>query len=461
MPKTPIAEQDPKKRIKNFNEVALGYTPEQAIQEAKRCLNCKLSKCVAGCPVEVNIPAFINEVAKGDFSKAFQIIKDKNNLPAVCGRVCPQENQCEKVCVLCAKGESVAVGRLERFVGDWGCENRLAQPEKQTPKTKRHKIAIIGAGPAGLVCAADLAKMGYPVTVFESLHYPGGVLQYGIPEFRLPRKILDLEIDYIKKAHNVNIVLNTVISASRKFEDLKKDGFSAIFIGTGAGLPYFMGIEGETLNGVYSANEFLTRVNLMKAYNFPEYDTPVSVGNRVAVIGAGNVAIDSARCALRLGAKEVVIVYRRTKNEMPARLEEIKHAEEEGIKFNFLTNPVRILSDGKGWVKAMECVKNKLGQADSSGRPSPVVIKGSEYTEEFQTVICAIGQGPNPILLRSIPELKLNKRGYIEADNATLATSIEGVYAGGDITTGSATVIAAMGAGKRAARSINEYLKNK
>jgi len=461
MPKTLYSEQDPKTRIKNFNEVASGYTPQQAVDEAKRCLKCKSPKCVGGCPVEINIPAFIKEVAEGNFEKALRIIKEKNNLPAVCGRVCPQETQCEKACILCVAkksvDESVGIGRLERFAADWGYENKISGAPGVVKKQKATKIAIVGAGPAGLTCAADLASMGFSVTIFESLHEPGGVLWYGIPEFRLPKRILSAEINYIKSL-GVEIAVNKVIGSSETVEDLKKAGFVAFFIGTGAGLPYFLGIEGEWLNGVYSANEFLTRVNLMKAYKFPEYDTPIVVGKRVAVIGAGNVAMDSARSALRLGAEEVVIVYRRTRDEMPARLEEIRHAEQEGIKFNLLTNPTKIFNNGNGWVKAMECVKNKLGEPDSTGRPRPVPIEGSEYTGNFDTVISAIGQGPNPLLLKSIPELKLNKKGYIEANPDTFATSIAGVYAGGDITTGAATVIEAMGAGKRAARSINEYL---
>ena len=412
-------------------------------------------------------------MANERFAKALQVLKEKNNLPAVCGRVCPQETQCEQVCIVgklkdktgaCPSGfdEPVTIGRLERFVADWGINNRETRNQSTETRIqkKNRKVAVIGSGPAGLTAAADLARMGWPVTVFESLHAAGGVLQYGIPEFRLPRFVLDAEIDYIKSL-GVEIVLDAVIGASRTFEDLKDDGFAAFFIGTGAGLPYFLGIEGENLNGVYSANEFLTRINLMKAYRFPDYDTPISVGRRVAVIGAGNVAMDSARCARRLGAEEVTVVYRRTKNEMPARAEEIKHAEEEGIRFNLLTNPTRILGDENGWVKAMECVKNSLGEPDASGRPRPVAIKGSEYVSAFDTIVCAIGQGPNPLLLSSILKLELNKRGYIKADPDTFASSIPGVYAGGDITTGAATVIDAMGAGKRAARSIDEYLKEK
>lgn len=468
MPKTPILEQDPKKRVKNFNEVALGYSEEQAVEEAKRCLSCKKPLCVGGCPVEIDIPGFVKEIANRNFAKALEILKEKNNFPAVCGRVCPQETQCEDVCIVrktrdktgvCPSGfdEPVAIGRLERFIADWGIGQQPSVAGHPPRRKTGRKVAVIGSGPAGLTCAADLARMGEEVTVFESLHSPGGVLQYGIPEFRLPRNILDVEIGYIKSL-GVKIVLNAAIGASRTFEDLKKSGFSAFFIGTGAGLPYFMGIEGENLNGVYSANEFLTRINLMKAYKFPQYDTPIVVGKRVAVIGAGNVAVDAARSALRLGAEEVVIVYRRARDEMPARAEEIKHAEEEGIKLKLLTSPTRILGAENGWVRAVECIKNSLGEPDSSGRPRPVPVSGSEYIEEFDALVSAIGQGPNPLLLSSVEGLKLNKRGYIEADPHTFATSIRGVYAGGDIVTGAATVIEAMGAGKRAARSIQGYL---
>ncbi len=470
MPKIPIPEQDPKERIKNFNEVALGYNREQAIAEAKRCLRCKAPKCVAGCPVEIDITAFITEIAGGNFARALSIIKEKNNLPAVCGRVCPQETQCEQVCILSRKSpqEAVAIGRLERFAADWGFEHEglkansesLEQEGKRAKNQNKEgaKVAVIGSGPAGLTAAADLARMGRQVVIFESLHEPGGVLRYGIPEFRLPKRILDIEIDYIKSM-GVGIVLNCLIGASKSLDDFKKEGFKAFFISTGAGLPTFLGVEGENLNGVYSANEFLTRVNLMKGYKFPQYDTPVTVKSRVAVVGAGNVAMDSARCAKRLGAEEVVIVYRRGRDEMPARLEEIKHAEEEGISLQLLTNPTRVIGGRNGQVEAMECIKNSLGQPDASGRPRPVPIEGSESIQQFDTVICAIGQGPNPLLLSSIPQLELNKKGYIVADPETLATSIPGLYAGGDIVTGAATVIDAMGAGKRAARSIDGFLR--
>ncbi|MEW6617987.1 MAG: NADPH-dependent glutamate synthase [bacterium] len=447
----PMPTQDPKERIKNFNEVALGYPPTAAIEEANRCLKCKKPKCIEGCPVGVDIPAFVDFIANGDFTSAINKIKEKNNLPAICGRVCPQETQCEILCVLGKKGEPVAIGRLERFAAD--CEQEITIP-KITPNGK--KVAVIGAGPAGLTCAGDLAKLGYEVTIFESLHDTGGVLRYGIPEFRLPKTIVDKEVDYIKKL-GVQIEVNVVVGSTTTINELKNNGFKAFFIGTGAGLPYFLGIPGENLNGVYSANEFLTRTNLMKAYKFPEYDTPIKVGKKVAVVGAGNVAMDSARCAKRLGAEDVYIVYRRSFEEMPARAEEIHHAEEEGIIFKLLTNPTKILGNERGWVTAIECLKMELGQPDESGRRKPIPIPGSEFTLEMDTVIPALGQGPNPLLLHATPGLELNKRGNIVV-NEDLKTSLEGVYAGGDIVTGAATVISAMGAGKKAALSIHQYL---
>lgn len=443
--------QSPKKRIKNFNEVALGYLPAQAIEEANRCLKCRKPKCIEGCPVGIDIPAFINFIANGDFQEGIAKIKEKNNLPAICGRVCPQETQCEILCVLGKKAEPIAIGRLERFAAD--NEKELTIPEI-TPNGK--KVAIIGSGPAGLTCAADLAKMGYEVTIFESLHDTGGVLRYGIPEFRLPKTIVAKEVEYIKKL-GVKIEVNVVVGLITTIAELKSDGFKAIFIATGAGLPYFLGIPGENLNGVYSANEFLTRTNLMKAYQFPEYDTPIKVGRKVAVVGAGNVAMDAARCALRLGAEEVYIVYRRSFEEMPARAEEIHHAKEEGIIFKLLTNPTKILGNSKGWVVSMECIKMELGEPDASGRKRPVPIPNSEFILEVDTIISALGQGPNPLLLHATKGLELNKRGNIVTDE-NLKTSLDGVYAGGDIVTGAATVISAMGAGKKAAVSINEYL---
>lgn len=447
--------QKPQERIKNFEEVALGYTEELVLQEAKRCLLCRQGQCKQGCPVEIEITGFVKEIINKNYLEALKIIRQKNNLPAICGRVCPQETQCEQYCIIAKKDKPVAIGRLERFVADWAIERGLVDSDLKPILKKGKKIAIIGSGPAGLTCAADLAKTGYGVTIFEGLHASGGVLRYGIPEFRLPKKIVDTEIDLIKKM-GVNIELNVVVGKTKTIEELRQEGFSAFFIGTGAGLPYFLGIPGENFNGVYSANEFLTRTNLMKAYKFPEYDTPVKVGKRVCVIGAGNVAMDSARAALRLGAEEVLIVYRRSEAEMPARLEEIEHAKEEGIKFYLLTTPLRIIGDEEGWVKEIECLKNELGTPDESGRRSPVPIAGSEFIIPTETIVCAIGQGPNPLLLSTLPKLKLNKRGNIIVDE-NLMTSIPGIFAGGDIVTGAATVIEAMGAGKKAARSIDSY----
>jgi glutamate synthase (NADPH/NADH) small chain len=463
-----MKEQSPQERINNFNEVALGYTPQQAVSEAKRCLTCRNASCIRGCPVEIDIPGFIAEVKKGNFSKAYQILKEKNNLPAICGRVCPQETQCERFCLLAAKGKPVAIGSLERFVADWAISHRTSsimsgaseKSERESEDLKRNtkKIAVIGSGPAGLTAAADLARMGYQVTIFESLHAAGGVLRYGIPEFRLPKKMVDIEIGYIKNL-GVEIEVNAVIGKTKTIGELRAEGFKAFFIGTGAGLPYFLGIEGENFNGVYSANEFLTRVNLMNAYQFPDYDTPVNTGKRVAVIGAGNVALDSARVARRIGAEQVEIVYRRTEAEMPARIEEIRHAREEGIKFKFLSNPVKIYGDNNGWVKGMRCLKNRLGELDSSGRRSPIPIPNSEFDFDCDMVVIAIGQGPNPLLLSTIPDLKLNSKGNIKADSEG-KTSIPDIFAGGDIVTGAATVIEAMGLGKRSARAIDKYLNN-
>ncbi len=451
-----MPKQDPQLRRENFNEVALGFTSAQAQTEAQRCLNCKKPLCVQGCPVEIDIPRFIKLLAEGDPEAALAKIKEKNSLPAICGRVCPQENQCEKLCILGKKGEPIAIGALERYCADWG---RAHQSGEQLPEVKatKGKVAVVGSGPAGLTAAADLAQMGYQVTVFESLHAPGGVLRYGIPEFRLPKEIVDYEVKYLEKL-GVEIKTNFLIGKTLTLKELFDQGYQAIFIGTGAGLPYFLGIPGENLNGVYSANEFLTRVNLMKAYKFPEYDTPICLGQRVAVVGAGNVAMDAARTALRLGAEEVSIVYRRSREEMPARLEEIENAEEEGIIFRLLTNPVRLEGNETGDVTAMICQKMELGEPDASGRRRPVPIPGSEFALPVDTVVVAIGQGPNPILLQGTEGLALNKRGYIEVDPETLMTSIPGVFAGGDIVTGAATVIAAMGAGKKAARAIDRYL---
>jgi len=450
--------QDPQERIKNFNEVALGYPEETAIAEAERCLQCKKPLCVEGCPVGVDIPEFIKEIAAGNFAEAAKILKRKNSLPAVCGRVCPQETQCESKCILGKKGQPVAIGRLERFAADYELAHGVAQVEKAPPTGKR--VAVIGAGPAGLACAGELAKAGHQVTIFEALHVAGGVLMYGIPEFRLPKEIVQREIDNLK-ALGVEILVNHVVGKVTSVHELLGNGYDAVFIGTGAGLPNFLGIPGENLNGVYSANEFLTRTNLMKGYLFPEYATPVKVGKKVAVLGAGNVAMDAARTAKRLGAEEVTIIYRRSRAEMPARAEEVEHAEEEGIKFMLLTNPVQINGDENGDVKSLTCLRYELGEPDESGRRKPIPIDGSEFEVEFDTVVVAIGQGPNPLVTKSTPGLKLNKWGNIGVDEETLATSIPGVYAGGDIVTGAATVILAMGAGKKAAASINEYLKTK
>ena len=452
-----MPEQDPKLRIQNFNEVTLGYTRENAIREASRCLQCKNMPCVEGCPVNITIPAFIKKIKEGDFMGAIHTIKETNALPAVCGRVCPQETQCESKCILGKKGEPVAIGRLERFVADYELQQGdVRVPE--LPKPTGKKVAIVGAGPAGLTVAGEMAKKGHEVTVFEALHKAGGVLVYGIPEFRLPKSIVQREVDYVGKL-GAKIKVDTIVGQTVTMDELFAQGYDAIFIGTGAGLPYFLNIPGENLNGVYSANEFLTRSNLMKAYLFPEYDTPVRVGSKVAVIGGGNVAMDSARVAKRLGGENVYLVYRRSRDEMPARAEEAHHAEEEGIDFRLLTNPIRVVGDDKGWVKGLECVKMELGEPDASGRRRPVEIKGSNHIIDVGVVIVAIGQGPNPILTQSTEGLKLRKSGNIDADPETGKTSKKGVFAGGDIVTGAATVILAMGAGRKAAAAIDEYLK--
>ncbi|WP_054935418.1 MULTISPECIES: NADPH-dependent glutamate synthase [Moorella] len=454
-----MPSQNPKERIRNFNEVALGYTEEMALAEAERCLQCKKAPCRQGCPVEVDIPAFISLIKEKDFDGAIAKIKEKNNLPAICGRVCPQENQCEKYCTVGKKHEPVAIGRLERFVADYQMAKGEAAVVSKAPATG-FKVAVIGSGPAGLTAAADLARMGHQVTVFEALHVPGGVLMYGIPEFRLPKKIVQQEIDSIRQL-GVEIRTNAVVGKVTTVDELLASGYDAVFIGTGAGLPHFMGIPGENLLGVYSANEFLTRTNLMKAYLFPHYATPIKVGRRVAVIGAGNVAMDAARTALRLGAEESYIVYRRSAAEMPARKEEVEHAEEEGVQFHLLTSPVKIYGDDRGVVTGMTCQRFELGEPDASGRRRPVPIPGSEYDMEVDTVVMAIGQGPNPLVLRTTPGLELTRKGTIAADEATGATSRKGVFAGGDIVTGAATVILAMGAGKAAARAIDKYLREK
>ncbi|MCR5420078.1 MAG: NADPH-dependent glutamate synthase [Lachnospiraceae bacterium] len=455
--RVPITEQDPKVRATNFEEVCLGYTAEEAMAEASRCLNCKNARCVQGCPVSIDIPAFIQEVKAGNFEKASRIISASSALPAVCGRVCPQESQCEGKCVRGIKGDPVAIGKLERFVADWARENNI-KPEPATEK-KNAKVAVIGSGPAGLTCAGELAKMGYDVTIFEALHEPGGVLVYGIPEFRLPKqKVVAAEIDNVK-ALGVKIETNVIVGKSITVDELmEEEGYDAVFIGSGAGLPRFMGIPGESANGVFSANEYLTRSNLMKAFD-EEYDTPINPGKKVAVVGGGNVAMDAARTALRLGA-EVTVVYRRSEEELPARVEEVHHAKEEGIRFNLLTNPTEILVDDKGWVKGMKCVKMELGEPDESGRRSPIVIEGSEFEMELDTVIMSLGTSPNPLISSTTKGLEVNRRKCIVAEEEFGKTSKEGVYAGGDAVTGAATVILAMGAGKAAAKGIDEYLKS-
>jgi glutamate synthase (NADPH/NADH) small chain len=454
MPERPAQE-----RIKDFEEVAVGYTIETAIEEAKRCIECQNPKCVGGCPVEIDIPAFLKLIAIGDMEGAIRKIKEKNSLPAICGRVCPQEDQCEKVCILGIKGKPVAVGALERFVADQEIRNPKSEirNKPQISKSKSQKVAVVGSGPAGLTCAGDLAKMGYPVTLFESLSTPGGVLVYGIPEFRLPKKIVEIEIDYVRSL-GVELVTDVLIGKTITIEELFSQGYKAIFIGSGAGLPQFLGVPGENLLGVYSANEFLARVNLMKAYKFPEYLTPVKVGKKVAVLGAGNVAMDAARVALRLGAKEVTIVYRRSRDEMPARAEEIERAEGEGIIFKLLTAPTEIRGDKNGWVREMECLKMALGEPDASGRKRPVPIEGSEFIIEADTIISAIGNKPNPLIPRATAELKVEKWGGVIINETTRMTSIPGVFAGGDIVRGAATVISAMGDGKKAAEQINSFL---
>lgn len=457
MKKTPISVQDPKVRATNFDEVCLGYTMEEAMQEAARCLNCKNPLCVTKCPVTIGIPEFIQHVKNGEFEKAAKVIAKQSSLPAVCGRVCPQESQCEGKCILGIKGEAVAIGKLERFVADWSRENNIDLSETEQKKDK--KVAVIGSGPAGLSCAGDLAKKGYDVTIFEALHEPGGVLVYGIPEFRLPKeKVVMKEIENVKKL-GVKIETNVIIGRTVTIDGLlNEDGFDAVFIGSGAGLPKFMGIPGENSNGVFSANEFLTRTNLMKAFK-EEYATPIKVGKKVAVVGGGNVAMDAARTALRLGA-EVHIVYRRSEEELPARVEEVHHAKEEGIIFDMLTNPTEILADEKGWVKGMKCIRMELGEPDASGRRSPIEVPNSEFIMELDTVIMSLGTSPNPLISSTTEGLHLNKRKCIVAEEDTGLTSKERVYAGGDAVTGAATVILAMGAGKKAAIAIDEFLSN-
>ncbi len=456
--KVPVREQDPKVRATNFEEVCLGYDKEEAMEEASRCLNCKNAKCVKGCPVSIDIPEFVREVKEGNFEEAARVIARSSALPAVCGRVCPQESQCEGQCVRGIKGEPVSIGKLERFVADWSRENGFVPEAPETTNGK--KVAVIGSGPAGLTCAGDLAKLGYEVTIFEALHEPGGVLVYGIPEFRLPKEgVVKPEIDNVKKL-GVKIETNVIIGKSLTVDELlEEEGFDAVFIGSGAGLPMFMGIPGENANGVFSANEYLTRSNLMKAFR-DDYDTPIAAGKKVAVVGGGNVAMDAARTALRLGA-DVHIVYRRSEAELPARAEEVHHAKEEGIIFDLLTNPVEILVDDNGWVKGMTCIRMELGEPDASGRRRPVPVAGSEFTIEVDTVIMSLGTSPNPLISSTTKGLEVNRRKCIVAEEASGRTSKEGVYAGGDAVTGAATVILAMEAGKAGAKGIHEYLSGK
>jgi glutamate synthase (NADPH/NADH) small chain len=451
-----MPEQPPAERIKNYNEVPYGYTPEQAIAEAKRCLECGRPICVEGCPVNINIPAFLKLVVEGDFRGAINIIKETNALPAVSGRVCPQEEQCEGKCALSKRFESVAVGRLERFAADWEA-SQGTPPIPDLPPPTGKKVAVVGSGPAGITVAADLVKMGHHVTIFEALHEPGGVLVYGIPEFRLPKAIVRREVEYVCSL-GVKLVKDFVVGAAETVDELLEE-YDAVFLGTGAGLPWFLNIPGENLNGVYSANEYLTRANLMKAYRFPEYDTPIARGKRVATVGGGNVAMDSARTALRLGADESIIVYRRSREEMPARAEEIHHAEQEGIRFELLTTPVAFHGDSNNWVKEIECIRNQLGEPDASGRRRPVPIKDSNFRISVDVAVLAIGQSPNPLIPKTTPDLKTGKDGVVIIDNETGKTSKKGVFAGGDVATGGATVILAMGQGKKAAKAIDEYLK--
>ena len=458
MKRVAVTEQDPVERAKNFKEVCLGYDNERAVKEASRCLHCKNPKCVEGCPVSINIPEFISHIKENDIEGAAKEIAKYSSLPAVCGRVCPQESQCEGKCVLGIKGEPIAIGKLEKYAADWARENNVDVSFKE--ESNNIKVAIIGSGPAGLTCAGDLAKKGYDVTIFEALHEPGGVLVYGIPEFRLPKEeVVKAEIDNIKKL-GVKIETNVIVGRTITIDEILNDeGFKAVFIGSGAGLPKFMGIPGENANGVFSANEFLTRVNLMKAFK-DDYDTPVKVGKKVAIVGGGNVAMDAARTALRLGA-ESHIVYRRSESELPARQEEIHHAKEEGVIFDILTNPVEVLSDENGWVKGIKCVKMELGEADDSGRRRPVPVEGSEFVMDVDTVIMSLGTSPNPLISSTTDGLETNKWKCLIADEETGLTTKEGVYAGGDAVTGAATVILAMGAGKKAAKAIDEYLQEK
>ncbi|MBI5810196.1 MAG: NADPH-dependent glutamate synthase [Deltaproteobacteria bacterium] len=452
----PMPEQDPSARVRNFYEVPYGYSPEDAVEEAKRCIQCKKPLCAGGCPVNIDIPWFLRLIAEGRFVEAARKLKETNGLPAVCGRVCPQEDQCEKVCVVGKKGEPVSIGRLERFAADYEREHGEVYIP-QLPKWTGKKAAVVGAGPAGLTVAGDLVKKGHKVTVFEALHTAGGVLMYGIPEFRLPKKIVEAEVDYLRRM-GVEIELNAVVGKLETIEELLSNGYHAVFVGTGAGLPNFMNIPGENLVGVYSANEYLTRVNLMKAYKFPEYDTPVIRGRKIVVVGGGNTALDAARTALRLCPEEVAIVYRRSREELPARVEEVHHGEEEGLRFHLLTNPKRFIGDKDGRLKAVECVRMELGLPDESGRPRPVEVKGSEFRIDADVAIIATGNGANPLIPQTTPDIKVNKWGNITIDQDTGRTGMRGVFAGGDIVRGGATVILAMGDGRKAANSMHEYM---
>jgi glutamate synthase (NADPH/NADH) small chain len=457
-PAIDMPKQNPEERINNFEEVALGYTKELALEEASRCLNCKNPQCMKGCPVNIDIPAFINLIKEEKFIESARKIKESNALPAICGRVCPQENQCQRYCIVGIRGAPVEIGRLERFAADYEMERGVEAPDP--PKPTGHKVAVVGAGPAGLTAAAELKKYGHDVEIFEALHIAGGVLMYGIPEFRLPKEIVQAEVDYIKKL-GVKIHLDNMVGKLYTVQELFDDGFESIFIGSGAGLPRFLNLPGENLSGIYSANEFLIRTNLMKAYRFPEYDTPINIGENVAVIGGGNVAMDAARCSLRLGAENIYVIYRRGMTELPARNEEIENAEEEGCIFTLLNNPTRFIGDGRGNVKEIELLRMILGEPDDSGRKRPQPIPKSEWRIPIDTVVIAIGQSPNPIIQQTTEGLETTRWGTIITDEETMLSSIDGVYAGGDVVSGAATVISAMGAGKRAAKAINDYLENK
>lgn len=453
-----MPKQTPDVRRNNFDEVALGYTHEQAIEEAGRCIQCKKMPCIEGCPVGVDIPEFVLALKEERMIEAVKALKRKNSLPGICGRVCPQETQCESKCTLTKKEAPIAIGRLERYVADWEREHSpIKELEAEKPSQTGKKVAVVGSGPAGLTVAADLAKLGHEVTVFEALHVAGGVLVYGIPEFRLPKAIVQGEVDYVKSL-GAELFLDSVIGRVRTVDELFQEGYGAVFLGTGAGFPMFMGVPGEDLNGVYSANEYLTRINLMKAYLYPEYDTPARIGDKVAVVGGGNVAMDAARCSIRMGAEKVYVVYRRSEAEMPARREEVENAMEEGIIFNFLTNPLRYLADGRGWVTAMECIQMELGEPDDSGRRRPIPKEGSEFVLDVDTVVIAIGNRPNPLVPSTTTGLETTKWGTLVADEETGKTTKEGVFAGGDIVTGAATVISAMGAGKCASSAMHEYI---